>query len=106
MGIVPYRITLSVCVLLLFVSFIICSCVRVVLKLLCFRALLYRGDVPSNVCLSQDNLFMRVLMERGSCRIMAGGFRERSKSYKPSLHTVSRLLFAWLPKRVQVQCLD
>ena len=47
------------------------------LKLLCFKASLYRGAVESNVTLLQENLLMRLLIESGNCRSTEGGWLDK-----------------------------
>ncbi len=53
------------------------SYVSMVSKLLRLNASLYRGAALSNVSLSQDREFMRVLTEAGSWRMTEGGWFER-----------------------------
>ena len=49
------------------------SYVSCVLKLLRFKASLYKGAAASNVSFLQDNALMRLLIERGKCPITEGG---------------------------------
>ena len=53
------------------------SYVSCVSKLLRFKASLYKGAAVSNVSLLQDNALMRLLIERGKCRITEGGWLDR-----------------------------